>query len=103
MSENEFPKLVGDDRVNALKEIPNWQEVDDRDAIKTEYMFKDFKNAFAFMTQVADFAEENDHHPEWFNVYNKINVTLSSHFASGVTQKDIDLAKFMDQTKANFE
>jgi 4a-hydroxytetrahydrobiopterin dehydratase len=61
-----------------------------------KFAFKDFNAAFAFMTRVAMLAEKMDHHPEWFNVYNRVEVTLSSHDAGGVTDKDITMAKAMD-------
>ena len=73
-----------------------WKKEADRDAITKEFAFKDFNRAFAFMTQVALHAEKHDHHPEWFNVYNKVRVTLSTHDAGGVTGKDIALASFCD-------
>ena len=67
-----------------------------RDAIQKTFMFKDFNAAFGFMTQVALAAEKMDHHPEWFNVYNKLEVTLSTHDAGGVTEKDLKLARKME-------
>jgi 4a-hydroxytetrahydrobiopterin dehydratase len=66
-------------------------------------VFKDFNHAFAFMTQVALAAEKADHHPEWSNVYNKVRVTLSTHDAGGVTQKDLDLARFVDAAYARLK
>jgi 4a-hydroxytetrahydrobiopterin dehydratase len=80
----------------ALKELPGWKAADGRDAIFRRFEFKDFSAAFGFMARTALKAEQMNHHPEWFNVYNKVDVTLSTHDAGGVTQKDIDLAKFMD-------
>jgi len=80
----------------ALKQLSGWRAVDDRDAIAKEFKFKDFNAAFGFMTRVALYADKADHHPEWFNVYNKVNVTLATHDAGGVTEKDVALAKFMD-------
>ena len=68
-----------------------------RDAIKKKYSFQDFNQAFGFMTRVAIKADKMDHHPEWFNVYNRVEVTLSTHDCSGLSQNDIKLAKFMDQ------
>ena len=65
-------------------------------AIEKEFRFKDFNAAFGFMTRVALYAERNDHHPEWFNVYNRVDVALSTHDAGGVTDKDVALAHFMD-------
>lgn len=80
----------------ALKQVSGWRAVDGRDAIAKEFKFKDFNAAFGFMTRVALYADKADHHPEWFNVYNKVEVTLSTHDAGGVTEKDVALAKFMD-------
>jgi 4a-hydroxytetrahydrobiopterin dehydratase len=80
----------------ALKELTGWKAVEGRDAISKEFKFKDFSAAFGFMARTALKAEQMDHHPEWVNVYNKVDVTLSTHDAGGVTQKDVDLAKFMD-------
>lgn len=80
----------------ALKQLSGWRAVDDRDAIAKEFKFKDFNAAFGFMTRVALYADKADHHPEWFNVYNKVEVTLATHDAGGVTEKDVALALFMD-------
>jgi 4a-hydroxytetrahydrobiopterin dehydratase len=80
-----------------------WKREEDRDAITREFVFADFNRAFAFMTQVALAAEKADHHPEWFNVYNKVRVTLSTHDAGGVTQKDLDLARFADEAYARLK
>jgi 4a-hydroxytetrahydrobiopterin dehydratase len=80
-----------------------WNRDEKRDAITREYVFKDFNGAFAFMTQVALAAEKADHHPEWFNVYNKVRVTLTTHDAGGVTQKDLDLARFADAAYARLK
>jgi 4a-hydroxytetrahydrobiopterin dehydratase len=89
-------KLPIDDLRAALKRLPDWRLVEGREAIMRKYQFVDFDAAFAFMTRVALLAAKTDHHPEWFNVYNKIEVTLATHDANGVTQKDIDLAMAMD-------
>lgn len=80
----------------ALAQLSGWRAADGRDAIQKSYQFADFKAAFAFMTQTALKAEAMDHHPEWFNVYNKLDVTLATHDAKGVTALDVELAKFMD-------
>ncbi|WP_417820139.1 4a-hydroxytetrahydrobiopterin dehydratase [Terasakiella sp.] len=79
-----------------ISELKNWQYVDGRDAISRCFQFDDFMKAFAFMTQVALKAEKMNHHPEWFNVYNRVEVTLTTHDSDGVSKKDIELAKFMD-------
>ena len=85
----------------ALKALKGWKAVEgDRDAIHKAFKFADFKTAFAFMSGAALKAEQMDHHPEWFNVYNKVEVTLTTHDAAGVTQKDLELAGFMDQLAA---
>jgi 4a-hydroxytetrahydrobiopterin dehydratase len=85
----------------ALKALKGWAVAEgDRDAIRKSYRFADFKSAFAFMSGAALKAEQMDHHPEWFNVYNKVDVTLTTHDADGVTQKDLELAGFMDQLAA---
>jgi len=89
-------KLPIDDLRAALKRLPDWRLVDGREAITRRYLFVDFDAAFAFMTRVALLAAKMDHHPEWSNVYNKLDVTLATHDANGVTQKDIDLAMAMD-------
>jgi 4a-hydroxytetrahydrobiopterin dehydratase len=83
-------------RAAALPSLPGWKSVEGRDAIARSFKFADFDAAFAFMTRAALLAAKMDHHPEWFNVYNRVDVTLSTHDAGGVTQKDIALAKAMD-------
>ena len=89
-------KLTGAARNEALAGLAGWAELPDRDAIAKSYKFADFGAAFAFMARVALKAEKMDHHPEWFNVYNKVDVVLSTHDAGGLTKRDIELAKFMD-------
>ncbi|CAM3420436.1 4a-hydroxytetrahydrobiopterin dehydratase [Thalassospira profundimaris] len=78
----------------ALTDLSGWALADDGLSIKRVYKFGDFNAAFGFMTRVALMADKMDHHPEWFNVYNKVEMTLTTHDAGGVTQKDIDLATF---------
>ncbi|MGA7676635.1 MAG: 4a-hydroxytetrahydrobiopterin dehydratase [Rhizomicrobium sp.] len=90
-------KLDAAARAAFLREFPEWREASGRDAIARLFKFQDFNRAFGFMTRVALLAEKLDHHPEWFNVYNKIEVTLSTHDAGGVTQKDIEMAKAMEE------
>ena len=81
----------------ALMTLTEWSRVEgDRDAIARKFVFKDFKTAWAFMSASALRAEQMDHHPEWFNVYNRVEVTLTTHDADGVTPLDLDLALFMD-------
>ena len=89
-------KLTGADRREALKALANWSEVAGRDAIRRSFKFKNFAEAFAFMTRVALMAEKMDHHPEWFNVYNRVDITLSTHDAGGLSERDIKLAKLID-------
>jgi 4a-hydroxytetrahydrobiopterin dehydratase len=82
----------------ALAKLPGWTKVEgDRDAITRTFRFKDFNAAFGFMTRVALMADKLDHHPEWFNVYNRIDVTLATHDANGVTELDVQVAQFMDE------
>ena len=90
-------KLTGDQRQAALAKIPTWQDMPGRDAITKSFRFADFSAAFAFMTRVAMAAEQANHHPEWFNVYNRVDVTLATHDAGGLTQLDVDLAEVMDR------
>ena len=89
-------KLGGDDRAQALAQVPAWTLVDGRDAISRSFKFKDFNEAFGFMTRAALLAERMSHHPEWFNVWNRVDVTLSTHDAGGLTELDIKLAAAMD-------
>jgi 4a-hydroxytetrahydrobiopterin dehydratase len=77
--------------------LPNWQPAAGRDAIKRTFVFKDFGEAFAFMTRIALVAEQMNHHPEWSNVWNRVEVTLSTHDAGGVTELDLKLAEAMDR------
>jgi 4a-hydroxytetrahydrobiopterin dehydratase len=89
-------KLTGNPRAAALAKLDGWSEVQGRDAIRKKFTFKDFNEAFGFMARAALVAEKLDHHPEWFNVYNRVEVTLATHDAGGVTQRDIELAQTMD-------
>ena len=86
-------KLTGEERTRALAELGGWSEVEGRNAIHRSLRFGDFPEAFAFMTQVALVAERMNHHPEWINAWNRVDVTLSTHDAGGVTKKDMDLAR----------
>ncbi len=81
----------------ALAGLPAWRAVEGRDAIRRDLRFKDFNAAFGFMARVALEAEKLDHHPEWFNVYNRVEVTLATHDADGVTELDVKLATFIDR------
>jgi 4a-hydroxytetrahydrobiopterin dehydratase len=90
-------KLEGPARAEALRALAGWQEVQGRDAIHRRFTFADFNAAFAFMAKVALQAEKMDHHPEWFNVYNRVDVTLSTHACNGLSERDVALAKFIDR------
>ncbi len=81
----------------ALEQLDGWHKIADRDAIEKKFVFKNFSEAFAFMTRVALKAEKMDHHPEWFNVYNKVDVILTTHDTGGVSEKDIKLAAYINQ------
>ena len=90
-------KLSAEDRKGALARLPQWHAVDGRDAIARHFKFPDFNAAFGFMTRVALIAEKMNHHPEWSNVWNRVDVTLSTHDAGGLTERDIKLAEAMDR------
>ncbi|XP_045452891.1 probable pterin-4-alpha-carbinolamine dehydratase isoform X2 [Melitaea cinxia] len=92
-------KLNKEEREGLLQPLlqNGWKVQSNRDAIEKEFQFKDFNEAFGFMTRVALLAEKMDHHPEWFNVYNKLQVTLSSHDVNGLSKRDIKMATFMDK------
>ncbi len=81
----------------AIARLPGWRAAEGREAIIREFRFHDFNAAFGFMARVAMYAERHDHHPEWSNVYNRVTITLSTHDAGGVTDKDIALAHFIDE------
>ena len=84
-----------------LKALPEWRaHPGDRPAIARKLVFADFNAAFGFMTRVALKADKVDHHPEWFNVYNRVEVVLTTHDAGGVTERDLDMARFIDETAA---
>jgi 4a-hydroxytetrahydrobiopterin dehydratase len=89
-------KLHGEARTKALASLKGWAEVEGRDAIGKSFKFKDFTEAWGFMARVALAAEKLDHHPEWFNVYNRVDITLSTHDAGGLSERDIALARFLD-------
>jgi 4a-hydroxytetrahydrobiopterin dehydratase len=90
-------RLSTEARAAAMAELPGWSDVAGRDAIARTFQFKTFNQAFGFMTRVALKAEQMNHHPEWFNVYNKVEVTLSTHDAGGVTELDTKMAAFMSK------
>jgi 4a-hydroxytetrahydrobiopterin dehydratase len=82
----------------ALATLPQWTFDEGRGAIRRSFVFADFGQAFAFMTRIALAAERADHHPEWFNVYNRVDVTLSTHDCQGLSQRDIDMARLADRS-----
>ncbi|MFZ2998117.1 4a-hydroxytetrahydrobiopterin dehydratase [Sphingobium sp.] len=89
-------KLDDEARALALAELPEWMAVSEPDGIVRKFTFPDFVAAFGFMTRVAILAEKADHHPEWSNVYNRVVITLTTHDAGGLSQRDIDLAHAID-------
>lgn len=93
-------KLTPDARKMALTRLKGWSEAGGRDAISKTFTFSDFNEAFGFMTRVALFAEKMDHHPEWSNVYKTVVVTLSTHDAGGLTERDIKLAEAIERVAA---
>ena len=90
-------KLKGTAREKALAGLKGWTKVRGRDAIEKTYRFKDFNEAFGWMTRVALAADKADHHPEWANVYNRVEVVLTTHDAGGLSERDIALARLMDK------
>jgi len=94
-------KLSADARTDAMANLDGWSGVDGRDAIQKTFTFKNFNQAFGFMSRVAMMAEKMDHHPEWFNVYKTVDVTLATHDAGGITELDIKLATFMNKAAAS--
>jgi 4a-hydroxytetrahydrobiopterin dehydratase len=93
-------KLDDAARKGIATRLPGWRLVDGRDAIERIFTFTDFNEAFGFMTRAALVAEAMNHHPEWFNVWNRVAVTLSTHDAGGLTENDVKLAEAMDRIAA---
>ena len=94
-------KLTSTEVSTLLQALPDWRHETGRGGlIAREFKFHDFAQAFGFMAQVAVIAESRNHHPEWFNVYNRVQVTLTTHDAGGLTMKDIELARTMDRVAA---
>lgn len=89
-------KLSAEERTRLLPTLPGWTLLTERDVITRQYRFADFVTAFGFMTRAALVAEKMDHHPEWSNIYNRVDVTLTTHDANGLTMRDIDLARALD-------
>ncbi|MFD2262112.1 4a-hydroxytetrahydrobiopterin dehydratase [Lacibacterium aquatile] len=89
-------KLTDTERDAALQDLPGWRLAEDRDAIAKTFKFADFNAAFGFMARIALIAEKADHHPEWFNVYNRVDVVLTTHDAGGLSKQDVAMAMAMD-------
>ncbi len=90
-------KLSAEGRAEALAALPDWSPVEGRDAICRRLVFKTFNQAWGFMNRVALAAEKQDHHPEWFNVYNRVEITLTTHDCDGLSERDVKLARFIDK------
>jgi 4a-hydroxytetrahydrobiopterin dehydratase len=95
--------LPAEHHLAALETLTEWTYLQERHALARRFMFKDFNNAFGFMAQVALIAEKMNHHPEWANVYNRVDVVLTTHDANGVTDKDFQMARAMDRIAALLE
>ncbi len=93
-------KLSTGDRAAFLRDNPSWADVPGKDAIIKTFKFADFNEAWGFMSRVALAAEKADHHPEWFNVYNRVEITLTTHDADGVSERDVALAAQIDAAAA---
>lgn len=89
-------QLSETERADALDALPDWDYIDSRDAITRSIVFTDFAEAFGFMTQVALIAEKAEHHPEWTNIWNRVEITLTTHDAGGLSERDIELAEAID-------
>ena len=92
-------KVLSSDDLSKLidQETLDWKIIDDGKKIKKTFKFKSFIEAFSFMSKVAIYAEKKDHHPEWSNVYNKVEICLTTHDAGGITEKDVDLINFIEK------
>ena len=91
------PQHTDAERIDALSELPGWTMHEHKDAITRDFAFHDFSEAFAFMTRVALLAEQQDHHPEWSNTYNRVSITLTTHDAGGLSARDITMARSIDE------
>ena len=89
--------LSPEDRAAALSELSDWEALDGRDAIRRKFVFADFNEAWGFMSRIAMEAERQDHHPEWFNVWATVDITLSTHDCDGLSSRDVALARFIDK------
>ena len=90
-------KLTDQEIAQALSSLPGWSRCKNKNALKNSFRFSDFNEAFAFMTAIALKAEKMNHHPDWSNAYNQVDITLTTHSAGGVTVNDIELAKFINK------
>ena len=90
-------RLQGAGRVKAVKDLDGWADVDGRDAIAKTYRFKNFRSAWGFLSQAALIAEKMDHHPEWSNVYGRVDVVLTTHSVNGLSDLDVKLAQKLDE------
>ncbi len=90
-------ELTAEERDTWLRALPQWSLAREGKAIERSFEFADFAEAFAFMTRIAIIAEKRDHHPEWFNVYNKVEITLTTHDAGGLSLRDVNMAKKIDK------
>lgn len=97
-----MPKLTTDQARAALASLPDWTHDAGRGAIRREFRFADFSEAFSFMSELALLSERSNHHPEWFNVYNRVEITLTTHDAGGLSQRDVDWARHADAAFARF-
>jgi len=88
--------LSDEERADALDALPDWDYDEARDAISRSFTFKDFSEAFAFMTRVALYAEKHDHHPEWSNVWNRVDIVLTTHDAGGLSARDVAMAEAIE-------
>lgn len=93
-------RLSGEERRRFFETHPAWNEVANRDAAERSLRFADFNAAFGFMTQIALAAEKADHHPEWFNVYNRVDIVLTTHDAGGLSERDAAMARVIDAAAA---
>lgn len=89
-------QLTDEERADALDGLPDWDYDEARDAISRRFTFVDFSEAFAFMTRVALYAEKHDHHPEWSNVWNRVDITLTTHDAGGLSERDVTMAEAIE-------
>ncbi len=89
---------LSDQEINkSLADLQGWARMNDKHALQKNFKFKDFNQAWSFMSRCALLAEKMDHHPEWFNVYNRVDVVLTTHDANGISERDIKMAKAMDE------